>query len=249
MGFIAVSDLRHASEPAHVGRNRAYDVPSDTCVELTRRIETVPPKLVVLDAMGVLYRHGNVVDGVLVPYLRDRGCVREVAEIRETYRRCTLGQLSTETLWESLGVAETADDVSYCQRHELIPGTVPTLHRLRCDGVRLVALTNDAAPWSALLRRRFDLERSIDDWFVSSDLGARKPDARAYQAVIDGTGIEPSEMVLVDDRPTNLAAAAVSGMRPILFHSEDTHAHGSAGRTTPSVRDMAELYAVTGQIA
>jgi hypothetical protein len=38
-------------------------------------------RFVVLAAMGVLYRHGNVVGGVLVPYLRDRGCSSSESEI------------------------------------------------------------------------------------------------------------------------------------------------------------------------
>jgi putative hydrolase of the HAD superfamily len=76
-------------------------------------------RFVVLDAMGVLYRHGNVVGGVLVPYLRDRGCSSSESEIREAYRRCTLGLLSTDELWAELGVGDSAPDDEYCGRHEL----------------------------------------------------------------------------------------------------------------------------------
>jgi putative hydrolase of the HAD superfamily len=31
-------------------------------------------RFVVLDAMGVLYQHGNVVGSLLIPYLRTHGC-------------------------------------------------------------------------------------------------------------------------------------------------------------------------------
>ncbi|MER6000655.1 hypothetical protein ABT120_18935 [Nonomuraea angiospora] len=31
-------------------------------------------KMIVLDAMGVLYRYGNVQGRVLIPYLRAHGC-------------------------------------------------------------------------------------------------------------------------------------------------------------------------------
>jgi putative hydrolase of the HAD superfamily len=122
----------------------------------------VAARVVVLDAMGVLYRHGNVVSGVLIPYLRDHGCTQTEAEIRRLYRRCTLGQLSTEEFWAALGVGLSASDVEYCRRHQLTAGTVETLRSLREAGVTVLVLTNDAGPWSAHVRRRFWLEPYVD---------------------------------------------------------------------------------------
>lgn len=202
------------------------------------------PRVVVFDAMGVLYRHGNVVAGVLLPYLRSRGCVLSEAEIRAAYRSCTLGRISTWELWAALGVADSASDEDYCQRHELTPGAPKLLGRLRSSGVRLLALSNDAAAWSALLRARFGLDSYIDRWLISSDLGARKPDPATYQAAIAAAGTPASEIVLVDDRPTNLLAGHAEGLRPVLFHSEDTAANPAPDLDAPSAHGMAELYEV-----
>jgi putative hydrolase of the HAD superfamily len=201
----------------------------------------VAARVVVLDAMGVLYRHGNVVSGVLIPYLRDHGCTHTEDEIRRLYRRCTLGQLSTEGFWASLGVGESASDVEYCRRHHLTVGTVDTLRSLREAGLTVLVLTNDAGPWSARVRRRFGLEPYVDHWFVSSEIGARKPDPAAYDAVRAHAGVESGSTVLVDDRPTNLAAAHAAGVRPVLFHSEDTAANSVPGLEAPSARSMPEL--------
>ncbi|TCC45092.1 HAD family hydrolase [Kribbella capetownensis] len=197
-------------------------------------------RVVVLDAMGVLYRHGNVVSGVLIPYLRDQGCTVGEPEIRQVYRACTLGELSTEEFWAALGVGQSASDAEYCGRHQLTDGTVDTLRSLREAGVTVLVLTNDAGPWSAHLRRRFGLEPYVDHWFVSSEIGARKPSAAAYEAVLAHPGISGST-ALVDDRPTNLAAAHAAGFRPVLFHSEDTAANTVAGLGVASARSMPEL--------
>jgi len=199
----------------------------------------VAARVVVLDAMGVLYRHGNVVSGVLIPYLRDRGCTVGEDEIRRLYRRCTLGQLSTEDFWAALGVS--ASDVEYCRRHQLTVGTVDLLRSLHEAGVTVLVLTNDAGAWSAHLRKRFGLEPYVDHWFVSSEIGARKPSSASYEAVLAHPGVESGSTVLVDDRPTNLAAAHAAGFRPVLFHSEDTAANSVAGLDVPSARSMPEL--------
>ncbi|MEV0802429.1 HAD-IA family hydrolase [Kribbella sp. NPDC050281] len=198
-------------------------------------------RVVVLDAMGVLYRHGNVVSGVMIPYLRDLGCTAGEDEIRRLYRHCTLGELSTEDFWAALGVGHSASDVEYCGRHQLTAGTVDTLRSLRAADVIVLVLTNDAGPWSAHLRRRFGLEPYVDHWFVSSEIRARKPSPAAYDAVLAHPGVEAGSTVLVDDRPTNLAAAHAAGFRPVLFHSEDTAANPVPDLEATSARSMPDL--------
>ncbi|TDC22250.1 HAD family hydrolase, partial [Kribbella albertanoniae] len=171
----------------------------------------------VFDAMGVLYRHGNVVRGVLIPYLREHGCTRGEDEIRAVYRRCTLGEISTGDLWSALGVAATASDADYCTRHELTADAPRALRELNEGGITPLVLTNDAAPWSELLRDRFGLTAHVEAWFVSSAIGARKPDPAAYQAILAHPGLDPTHTHFIDDRPTNLRAAQAAGFRPILF--------------------------------
>jgi putative hydrolase of the HAD superfamily len=202
----------------------------------------VPRHFVVFDAMGVLYRHGNVVRGVLVPYLRDRGCTRTEVAIRKVYRQCTLGEISTGELWASLGVAATANDADYCGRHELTPDAPHILRSLQEADMTPLVLTNDAAPWSEQLRHRFDLSAHVEVWFVSSEIGARKPDPAAYRPVLAHPGLDPARTPFVDDRPTNLVAARAAGFPPVLFHSDDTDAHPEAGFQPDTVRSMPELW-------
>jgi putative hydrolase of the HAD superfamily len=198
-------------------------------------------RFVVLDAMGVLYQQGNVVSGVLIPYLRNHGCPHPEAEIRGLYRRCTVGQLSTDEFWAALGVDRTASDSDYCRNHQLTAGTVDTLRGLHEAGVTVLVLTNDAGPWSAHLRRRFGLEPYVDHWYVSAEIGARKPEPAAYDAVLAHPGLDLANTVIVDDRPTNLAAARAAGLSPVLFHSEDTAANPAPDLDVASAHSMPEL--------
>ncbi|MFC5829760.1 HAD family hydrolase [Nonomuraea insulae] len=92
-------------------------------------------KAVVLDAMGVLYRHGNVQGRVLIPYLRDRGCRAPEREIRAAYHAATLGRMSTGAFWAALGLP--ASDEDYCLRHTLTEGTREALAKPAGDGLGL----------------------------------------------------------------------------------------------------------------
>lgn len=210
--------------------------------------DTAMPPVVALDAMGVLYRHGNQVTGLLVPYLRDKGCRETPDTIRSTYHACTRGDIDTRTLWTVLGMAEVANDIEYCQRHLLTPGLVPALEALTAAGVRLACLTNDTAEWSAILRRRFHLDRYIDHWCVSAEIGVRKPDLRAYGRLLDTLGVAAPDVLFVDDRGPNLTAARQTGMQTILYTSEDTDNHPVPADLV-RVHTMAELTAsvVTGR--
>lgn len=189
--------------------------------------------------MGVLYRHGNVVGSLLIPYLRAHGCTAGELEIRETYRRCTLGEISTEQLWMNLGVAATASDADYCSYHEVTSGARETLEQLRSAGITPLVLTNDAASWSQLLRVRFELY--AERWYVSSEIGARKPSPEAFRAVLAHAGLDPAQTFLVDDRPTNLVGARKAGFRPLLFASDDTASNRVEGFTPEVVHTMPGL--------
>ncbi|GAA3202813.1 HAD family hydrolase [Nonomuraea helvata] len=199
-------------------------------------------KTVLFDAMGVLYRYGNVQGRVLIPYLRAQGCGAPEEEIRAAYRAATLGHLTTDEFWSALGL--TARDEHYCREHALTEGTREALDALAHDGLEPACLSNDTAAWSAILRRRFGLDGRIRRWFISSDLGARKPDPAAYRAVLDALGLPAEEVLFVDDRPVNLAPARALGMRTILYRSDDT-----GPEPGPSVGTMPELVAAVRAMA
>jgi putative hydrolase of the HAD superfamily len=208
-------------------------------------------KVIVFDAMGVLYRYGDVQSRVLIPYLRAQGCTVPEQEIRAAYRSATLGHLTTGQFWSAVGVSAEARDEDYCQQHQLTEGGLQAIEELAGDGLALACLSNDTATWSAIVRRRFGLDRHIQRWFISSDLRARKPDGGAYEALLDTLGTSPEEMVFVDDRPVNLAPARSLGMRTILFWSDDTDAHPEpAVQQDPqySVRTMPELVAAIREL-
>jgi HAD superfamily hydrolase (TIGR01509 family) len=56
----------------------------------------------------------------------------------------------------------------------------------------------------------------------SSEIGLRKPDARAFQVVLDQLDVEAREAVFVDDVSHNIAGAAEMGLHAVLFTNRES---------------------------
>jgi putative hydrolase of the HAD superfamily len=104
-------------------------------------------------------------------------------------------------------------------RYRFLPGMEDLLARL-APRRRLVAVSN-YPEWIDLLRVRFSLDRFFGEYRVSCRLGARKPDRAFFEAVLASCGLEPGELLLVDDRAENVEGAARLGIPGILFRGAE----------------------------
>jgi putative hydrolase of the HAD superfamily len=99
------------------------------------------------------------------------------------------------------------------------PLTLPTLlRRVRRTGIRLALLSNAPEP----IARAIDgsrWSRDFDHCYYSCRLGAAKPDPRAFRIVLRDLGAKPDEVLFIDDRAENTAAARNPGMHTITFTS------------------------------
>ena len=172
------------------------------------------PRILALDAMGVLYRSGDDVGELLEPFVREHG--GDAAKVAGAYHEASLGEISPDLFWEQVGLSPELED-AYLDRHELAPGVegALTLAQELFGGV--CCLSNDVSRWSLKLRRKFGLETHISGWFISGEMWLRKPDPRIYQQMIDGLGVTPNAVSFVDDREKNVAAAQAAGINAVLF--------------------------------
>ena len=194
------------------------------------------PEILVLDAMGVLYQAGDDVAELLVPFVRQHGMASLSAEdIDRDYVAASLGQLEMAEFWARMGVDAARED-EYLAGHRLIDGTLDALPRLKTRYGRLACLSNDVSRWSLKLRRQFGLEAWIDTWFISGDLGLRKPSPEIYRHAIDCLGVEPDDITFVDDRPRNLDAARQLGIQTVLLDAGGATA--SDHRTIGGLADL-----------
>lgn len=87
---------------------------------------------------------------------------------------------------------------------------------MRNRGYRLGIVSN---AWPSLDRgyRSLGLRHFFDAFVVSARLGYLKPDARIYRQAIDEIGLQPSQLLFVDDAPENVHAAISLGLTGIVM--------------------------------
>lgn len=61
--------------------------------------------------------------------------------------------------------------------------------------------------------------RRVERWVFSNEIGVRKPDPRAFEALTDTMGVPPERTVFIDDSADNIRACVDLGFRGI--HLED----------------------------
>lgn len=86
----------------------------------------------------------------------------------------------------------------------------------------IVALASNTSPldFREVTRRYPDVVRPFGDrLFLSYRIGAMKPDAAFYRAILDSLGVSADECVFIDDKRENVAGAEAAGMRGLLFES------------------------------
>lgn len=128
------------------------------------------------------------------------------ALVRETYHlHCTDEQFAT-----ALGDMFTPNP-AVC---DLVPCLKPPY--------RLMLLSNTNEIHARFFCRQFRATLEwFDDLIFSFEVGLRKPDPRIYQLCQQRAGCAPSELVFIDDLPTNVDAALACGWQGIVYRPGD----------------------------
>lgn len=173
-------------------------------------------KIVVLDAMGVIYSVGDDVKDLLCPFIEEKGGIKDISKIEELYLLAGLGNMSSSEFWKAVELHPILED-EYLQRHKLTDGLIDFLDVLNSQGYEIWCLSNDLSEWSKILRARFGLEAYFRGFVISGDVGSRKPNQAIYQHLIRQVDAKPGDMMFVDDGPRNLDTAKELGFNTILF--------------------------------
>lgn len=100
-----------------------------------------------------------------------------------------------------------------------ITDVAPTLAAARLR-FPLHAFSNSNPAHQAAWSPRFANELAVfDRVFVSSEIGHRKPDVEAFEAVVTALGTTTDRVLFFDDTPENVTGARASGMQAVLVNS------------------------------
>lgn len=91
---------------------------------------------------------------------------------------------------------------------------------LKAAGYKLYVLSNMSREFIAFLRT-FPVYGLFDGEVVSCEVRTVKPEPRIYEILLERYGLNPAETLFIDDRRTNIAAAAELGIGGQLFDHEN----------------------------
>ncbi len=93
-------------------------------------------------------------------------------------------------------------------------------HKLKEGGICVGMLSNINESLAEKVRAH-GLYDPFDPCFLSCEIGAEKPDPKAYALLLEALSLPASEVVFIDDRIENVEAARAIGLDAILFKSPD----------------------------
>ncbi|HPB31080.1 MAG TPA: HAD-IA family hydrolase [Candidatus Sumerlaeota bacterium] len=175
-------------------------------------------KWIIFDAMGVIFKVGDDTNDLLVPFILRRNPTISREQVKDSYRRASLGEISSFQFWRETGLSNQYPEIEKIYldtRLSLNPAVVSVIDSL-ASRYQIGLLSNDVSEWSLYLRERYRL-RSFHAVIISGDVHLRKPDPRIYMTFLQTAGATGAECIFIDDRVKNLVPAKDLGMRTILF--------------------------------
>lgn len=102
------------------------------------------------------------------------------------------------------------------------PGARRLIDDARSAGIPVGVLTNDLTSFhDQEWLDRMSIIREFDVLVDGRTEGVYKPDARAYEIVIERMGVDPATTIFIDDQPVNLRGAEVVGLTPVRLDPTD----------------------------
>ncbi len=177
------------------------------------------PEIILWDVMGTLVHDPFYEE---VPAFFDMTLEQLLAvKHPRVWSACERGALSVEEMESNFFADARGYDIAGLREtmrrsYRWLPGIEALLERLRASGVPMHVVSN-YTPWYAMIEERLGLSKWMPWSFVSCDVGARKPEAAYYAAVLERLSVAAARCVFVDDREANCDGARAAGMHAIRF--------------------------------
>lgn len=146
--------------------------------------------------------------------------VEDERRVRRAYIRAMDAQMDWRLSEEE--IERLGDDFTdNIDRYGFFADAQPWLARWRAKGLSLAVLS-DAMPSILGFMERAGLTQYLDAAVISTQVGAIKPDAKMYGAILEKLGTEAGNCLFVDDKAENLEGAVAFGMRAVQMARPET---------------------------
>jgi len=106
------------------------------------------------------------------------------------------------------------------RRFVIRPWTLDLIRTLRSSDIKVVLLT-DQTNWIEEINEETPFYDMFDHVFNSYRLGKCKHDGTIFKEILNMLGVDPKDIILVDDRRRNITLAEEYGIKGILYKSKD----------------------------
>lgn len=97
------------------------------------------------------------------------------------------------------------------------PSVNEVVLHLKEKGYPLFLLSNTCELHFSHIIGRYPIVHVFDEWILSFEVGAKKPDRRIFEAIFERMSVEPGEVFYVDDVPDFVEAARSLGIEGMVF--------------------------------
>lgn len=179
------------------------------------RVPMPPIRAVLFDLDGVV-RHFDPENVARIERTHELepGSIEAIAFAPHRLEEVTTGRISrrdwVERIGGELGNARAAEEWG-SQPFRADEEVLDLADELRANGIRTAILTNGTDTIRAEAAA-MNLDAHFEAVFNSAEIGSTKPDARAFQHVLDAMRLAPHEVFFTDDSASKLAGAERLGM-------------------------------------
>ncbi len=133
------------------------------------------------------------------------------------------GQVPEEALWRdvarTLGVAAEPGMLAavFYSAFQINTDLVEFIRALR-PRYKIAILTNTPSGMRTVITEQFHLDQEVDAIIISAEEGIRKPQPELFQRALNRLGVQPGEVIFVDDEPGYVEGARALGMQTVQFN-------------------------------
>lgn len=176
-------------------------------------------KAIAFDFWGVF----AVIDPPMNRYLEGRGVSldKHSKEIHDFIVLHDLGKIDeTQFLQECskiVGIEIPYDQCRYVYREGTLNKPLISVVKKLKEKYKIALLSNNNREYVQEYIRKPGLDKLFDVEVISYEAGYRKPAPEIYRTLVQRLGVEPSEILFLDDEPSKLEAAEARGIQTLVY--------------------------------
>ena len=162
---------------------------------------------------------------------------------KETYIEASLGKITLDDYYSRLSKEFNVklngnEDDLFINKEKLIEGIQEELKKLKQNkSIRICLLSNYVQRWIDKFLENNKIKKYFDSVVVSSSIGIRKPDERAYRIAAESINVPLRSCIYVGDSIVDLEVCKKLGIKPVFIPGEETSA-----KSFQSIKSIRELH-------